>query len=62
MKLRSILSVVNDYQFVSIIDQFGNSLFKRFRVGIHNSSIPDADVIEIASSSSILIIEVKTCE
>ena len=62
MKLRDILSLIIDYQWVTIIDQHGNTLFGCFRRRIPNRKIPDADVIEIASSGSILIIEVRTCE
>lgn len=60
MKLADILPVINDGECVSIIDQFGNRLFRCFRREIINRNIPDVDVTEIAIDGSILIIEVRT--
>lgn len=61
MKLADILPVINDCECVTIIDQFGNRLFRCFRREILNRNIPDVDVTEIAIDGSILIIEVRTC-
>lgn len=61
MKLSDILLLINDCQWVTVIDQFGNRLFRNFRRAIPNNSVPNANVIEIASCVNILIIEVRTC-
>ena len=61
MKLRSILSLIHEYQWISIIDQDGNRLFRHFRKEIPDSNIPDVEVTEIGAGGNGLIIEVRKC-
>ena len=57
MKLADILSAVYEKQRIRVHDQYGYIIFRGVRKLMYDS-ILDSEVIEIASSGSVLIIEV----
>lgn len=59
MKLSNVLLAVAENQWISIIDEFGDRIFRGYRKSVLES-IPDLEVTEIAPAGSVLIIEVRT--